>query len=425
MALFLQRTFYQLLLGLMLPLIPLRLLLRGFKERGYWRHIPERFGFMGTLPRDSVWLHAVSVGEARAAAPLVEQFLAQIPAPPVLMTCMTPAGRATLEQLFGGRVTVRYLPYDLRWAMRRLLRQAQPRLGVVMETELWPNLVRESQRAGVKLFLVNARLSARSARGYRKLATLTRETLGGFVAIAAQTQADAERLRELGAHHVSVAGNLKFDIDPPTAQAELSRVFRERMGERPVWLVASTREGEERLVLEAFAHAAPAEVLLVIVPRHPQRFDDVAALAKSGGLSMQRRSANETVLPTTRVWLGDSLGEMFAYYHAADSALIGGSLLPYGGQNLIEACAVGCPVILGPHTENFKQAAKDAIALGAAVRVHDAGTWVSEATRLMHAPSDRQKMGAAGQGFTAAHKGASQRVFAMLSESAARSAGSN
>ena len=420
MALFLQRILYQLLLGLMLPLIPLRLLVRGFKERGYWQHIPERFGFMGALPRQPVWLHAVSVGEARAAAPLVEQFLAQTPAPPVLMTCMTPAGRATLEQLFGGRVTVRYLPYDLRWSMRRLLRQAQPRLGVVMETELWPNLVRESQRAGVKLFLVNARLSARSARGYRKLAALTRATLGGFVAIAAQTQADAERLRELGAHHVSVAGNLKFDIDPPAPQLELGRVFCERMGERPVWLVASTREGEERLVLEAFAHAAPAEVLLVIVPRHPQRFDDVAALAKSFGLSMQRRSANETVLPTTRVWLGDSLGEMFAYYHAADSALIGGSLLPYGGQNLIEACAVGCPVILGPHTENFKQAAQDAIAQGAAVRVSDAGAWLSEATRLMHAPADRQQMGVAGQDFTAAHQGASQRVFAMLSELATR-----
>jgi len=420
MALFLQRTLYQLLLWLMLPLIPLRLLVRGFRERGYWQHIPERFGFMGTLFGQPVWLHAVSVGEARATAPLVEKILAQTPESPVLMTCMTPAGRATLEQLFGDRVTVRYLPYDLSWAMRRFLRQAQPRLGVVMETELWPHLVRESQRAGIRLFLVNARLSARSARGYRKLAALAHETLAGFAAIAAQTEADAGRLRELGARNVSVAGNLKFDIDPPAAQQELGQVFRERIGLRPVWLVASTREGEERLVLETFSKTAPPDVLLIIVPRHPQRFDNVAALAKGCGLSVQRRSANETVLPTTRVWLGDSLGEMFAYYHAADSALIGGSLLPYGGQNLIEACAVGCPVILGPHTENFKQAAEDAIAQGAALRVGDAGSWASEAARLMQDGPASQAMGAAGKVFAAAHKGAANRVWELLNASAAR-----
>lgn len=411
---FIQRAFYQLLLWLLLPLIPFRLLGRGFKERGYWHHIAERFGFMGPLPVRPVWLHAVSVGEARAAAPLVEKWLALTPPPPVLMTCMTPAGRATLEHLFGDRVTVRYLPYDLRSAMRRFLRQAQPRLGVIMETELWPHLVQTAQQAGVKLFLVNARLSERSARGYRKLAALTRDTLAGFEFVAAQTQADAERLRDLGARNVSVAGNLKFDIDPPAAQRELGRVFRAKIGDRPLWLVASTREGEERLVLEAFALHAPTEVLLVLVPRHPQRFGEVAALVAGCGLSLQRRSDNDAVRSSTRVWLGDSLGEMFAYYQAADCALIGGSLLPYGGQNLIEACAVGCPVLLGPHTENFKQAAADAIAQGAAVRVKDAGAWVSEAARLMQDSTARRQMGAAGQTFTAAHQGATGRVWAGL-----------
>ena len=420
MSLILQRALYQLLLWLALPLIPLRLLVRGLKERGYWRHIPERFGWMGALPNQPVWMHAVSVGEARAAAPLVEKFLAQTPALPVLMTCMTPAGRATLEHLFGDRVTVRYLPYDLSGAMRRFLRQAQPRVGVIMETELWPHLVQESQRAGIKLFLVNARLSERSARGYRKLAALTRETLAGFAAVAAQTQADAQRLLELGAHTVKVTGNLKFDIDPPAAQLELGRVFRERIGTRPVWLVASTREGEERLVLEAFARTAPNDVLLVIVPRHPQRFDDVVALAKNSRLSVQRRSGNDAVQPSTRVWLGDSLGEMFAYYHAADCALIGGSLLPYGGQNLIEACAVGCPVMLGPHTENFKQAAEDAIAQGAALRVGDAESWASEAARLMQDGVASQAMGAAGKVYSAAHKGAADRVWELLRAGAAR-----
>ncbi|WP_296653939.1 lipid IV(A) 3-deoxy-D-manno-octulosonic acid transferase [Thiobacillus sp. 63-78] len=414
MTLILQRALYQLLLWLTLPWIPLRLLLRGVRERGYWRHVSERFGWMGTLPGHPVWIHAVSVGEARAAAPLVAKFLAQSPAPPLLITCMTPAGRATLEQLFGEHVTVRYLPYDFAGAMAFFLRQAQPRLGIIMETELWPNLVRASQRAGVKLFLVNARLSARSARGYRKLAALARATLSGFEAVAAQTQADARRLLDLGARSVSVSGNLKFDVDPPATAQELGRMFRQRIGPRPVWLAASTREGEERLVLEAFAHTAPAEALLVLVPRHPQRFDGVAVLARSSGLSLQRRSGGEAVRASTRVWLGDSLGEMFAYYQAADCALIGGSLLPYGGQNLIEACAVGCPVILGPHTENFKQAAEDAIAQGAAVRVANAESWIGEAARLMRDEVARQRMGEAGKAFTAAHKGAAGRVWALL-----------
>lgn len=414
MAIFLQRALYRLLLWLALPLIPLRLVLRGFGERGYWRHVPERFGFHGALPDRPVWIHAVSVGEARAAAPLVERLLAQSPAPPVLMTCMTPAGRTTLAQLFGDRVAVRYLPYDFVPAMRRFFRQARPRFGVVMETELWPNLVRQSQRAGVPLFLVNARLSERSARGYRRLAALTRATLGGFTAVAAQTRADADRLLELGARRVEVTGNLKFDIDPPAAQLELGAIFRQRIGRRPVWLAASTRDGEERLIVDAFARTAPPQALLVLVPRHPQRFDEVAAGVVKRGLGLQRRSDNAAVRDATRVWLGDSLGEMFAYYHAADCALIGGSLLPYGGQNLIEACAVGCPVILGPHTENFRQAADDAVVHGAALRVHDAAAWAAVAAQLMQDAPARQRMGEAGKKFAAAHRGASDRVIALI-----------
>lgn len=414
MPLFVQRLFYQLLLWLALPFIPLRLLLRGFKEHGYWRHVGERFGFGGWLAKHAVWIHAVSVGEARAAAPLVEKFLSQNPPPSVLMTCMTPAGRATLEQLFGGRATVRYLPYDFAFAVRRFLNQIQPGVGVIMETELWPNLVRESRRAGFKLFLVNARMSEKSARGYRKLAALTRETLGGFDAVAAQTRADADRLSALGARKAVVTGNLKFDIDPPNEQLELGRIFRDRSGNRPVWLAASTREGEEKLILEVFKKSAPENVLLMLVPRHPQRFDEVAALARNLGLDVQRRSENEHVRASTRVWLGDSLGEMFAYYAAADCALIGGSLLPYGGQNLIEACAAGCPVMLGPHTENFKQAAEDAIAHGAAIRVAAADEWVVQAIRLNGDPGSLKKMGVSGREFAAAHKGAAAKVCDLL-----------
>jgi 3-deoxy-D-manno-octulosonic-acid transferase len=411
MATFLQRLLYQLLLWLALPFIPLRLFARGLKERGYWRSIPERFGFGPALVIGPVWIHAVSVGEARAAAPLVKRFLGQGQA--VLVTCMTPAGRATAEQLFGSRVQVRYLPYDYAWAVRRFLHRVQPARGIIMETELWPNLVRESKRAGVPLYLVNARLSQKSANGYRKFSALTREVLQGFRTVAAQTAEDAERLSDQGAPNVSVTGNLKFDIEPPQDQLELGGRFCELIGNRTVWLAASTRDGEEKLILQAFKNAAP-NVLLALVPRHPQRFDEVATLARSMGLSVQRRSENAPLQDTTRVWLGDSLGEMFAYYAAADCALIGGSLLPYGGQNLIEACAVGCPVLVGPHTENFKQVAEDAVAQGAALRVADATEWASKAAVLSNHAAARQRMGEAGRRFAAAHKGAAERVSQLI-----------
>jgi 3-deoxy-D-manno-octulosonic-acid transferase len=358
-----------------------------------------------------VWVHAVSVGEARAAAPLVEHFLAR--GKPVLVTCMTPAGRATAEQLFGKRAQIRYLPYDYVWAVRRFLRRAKPARGIIMETELWPNLVRESEWAGVPLYLVNARLSANSAKGYQKFAALTRDVLGRFDAVAAQTSDDAARLRVLGAKTVVVTGNLKFDIEPPADQMETGARFRERIGPRPVWLAASTRDGEEKLILRAFGNAPP-DTLLILVPRHPHRFDEVAGLVKDAGLSMQHRSEDESVRTSTQVWLGDSLGEMFAYYAAADCALIGGSLLSYGGQNLIESCAVGCPVLIGPHTENFRQAAADAIASGAALRVQDAQAWVEQAKRLTQDDPARKQMGEAGKQFAAAHKGAAAKVIELL-----------
>ena len=413
MALLSQRLAYLLLLGLALPFIPLRLAWRGLKERGYWRHVAERFGSGAVVVRHPVWIHAVSVGETRAAAPLVERYLARNK--PVLLTCMTPAGRATAEQLFGGRVAIRYLPYDYAWAVRRFLRRARPLVGIIMETELWPNLVREANRAKVPLYLVNARLSQKSAAGYHRFAALAREVLRGFRGVAAQTAEDAGRLRALGAEAVSVTGNLKFDVTPPPAQLQLGAHFRALLGTRPVWLAASTRDGEETLIIDAFRKGAPAEALLLLVPRHPQRFDEAAALVRVAELTLQRRSEDAPVDASTRVWLGDSMGEMFAYYAAADCALIGGSLLPYGGQNLIEACAVGCPVLVGPHTENFKQVAEDAVARDAALRVADAGEWVQRASELSLDSAARRRMGEAGRAFSAAHRGAAEKVFRLIS----------
>jgi 3-deoxy-D-manno-octulosonic-acid transferase len=320
----------------------------------------------------------------------------------------------TAEQHYGSRAEVRYLPYDYAWAVRRFLRHVRPVRGIIMETELWPNLVREANHSGVPLYLVNARLSEKSARGYRRIAGLTHAVLQGFAAVAAQTEADAGRLRELGAMNVSVAGNLKFDIEPAPAQLALGGKFREMIGDRPTWLAASTRDGEEKLILQAFEKAASQDALLVLVPRHPQRFDEVAKIAQGLGFMVQRRSENVPVNASTRVWLGDSLGEMFAYYVAADSALIGGSLLPFGGQNLIEACAVGCPVLAGPYTENFKLVAEQAVAQGAALRIADAAEWASMAAELSADAAARQRMGEAGRRFSAAHRGATEKVYQLI-----------
>ncbi|MEW6413653.1 MAG: lipid IV(A) 3-deoxy-D-manno-octulosonic acid transferase [Pseudomonadota bacterium] len=415
LRLLLDWTLYRAALLLAAPLIPLRLLWRGRRERAYLAHWAERLGAV-TVPAGAIWIHAVSVGEMRAAQPLIDALRAAQPETPVLLTCMTPTGRATAEALYGGFARTVYLPYDYARLMRRFLRRAQPRVGILMETELWPNLVHAAARRGLPLVLANARLSARSARGYARLPALTRATLRRIDLVAAQTEADATRLLKLGASSVHVTGNLKFDIAPPPEQLERGAAWRAAWGARPVLLAASTRDGEEALLLRAFAGAAPDDVLLVLVPRHPQRFDEVAGLVEAAGLRCQRRSAldAEPLRPQTRVVLGDSLGELFAYYAACDVAFVGGSLVPLGGQNLIEAASVGRPVLVGPHTFNFEAATRDAIEAGAAVRVGDAEAWLATALALLRDASARARMGRAGLDFAARHRGAAARVMARV-----------
>jgi 3-deoxy-D-manno-octulosonic-acid transferase len=283
-----------------------------------------------------------------------------------------------------------------------------------METELWPNLIRAADKQGVPLMLANARLSERSARGYARLPALTRVSLARLAVVATQTEADAARLRELGARTVHVTGNLKFDITPPADMLARGAAWRAVWGTRPVLLAASTREGEEALLLHAFAAAAPAEVLLVLVPRHPQRFDEVARLVGAAGLSYVRRSAETPPDAATRVLLGDSLGELFAYYAACDVAFVGGSLAPLGGQNLIEAASVGRPVLVGPHTFNFEEATRRAIKAGAARRVHDAADCMAQTLALLADASARARMGEAGLAFAARHCGAAARTAALM-----------
>ena len=411
----LSRLAYSALAYALLPAALARLAWRGRREPGYLEHIGERFGRYGDRPEREplLWVHAVSVGETRAAEPLVRALAARHPDHRILMTHMTPTGRRTGAAVFRDGVMRAYLPYDYPGAVARFLEHYRPRAGVLLETEIWPNLVYACKARGIPLYLVNARLSAKSARGYRRFAGLSREAFSALAAVAAQTTDDAERVRSLGAPDVQVTGNLKFDVALDPLQLELGCVRRSRYGRRRVLLAASTRDGEEALLLDALP-LLPPDVLLVIVPRHPQRFDDVAALIEGRRVAHRRLSTGDALAPETRVLLGDSMGEMTAHYAACDIAFVGGSLLPFGGQNLIEACAVGRPVLIGPHTYNFAEAADKAIEAGAARRTGTAEDVMREAGRLFDDAAALARMGDRGLAFAHAHRGATAKVMEML-----------
>ncbi|KWO83578.1 3-deoxy-D-manno-octulosonic acid transferase [Burkholderia ubonensis] len=426
------RVIYRALWWLVAPLAVVRLVVRSRKERGYREHIGERFGYGPGRASDDraplIWVHAVSVGETRAAQPLIDALMKARPDARILLTHMTPSGRATGTQIFGDRVLRCYLPYDMPGGVRRFLRAWRPTLGLVMETEVWPTLIDECRRADVPLVLTNARMSARSYKRAAKFGAAARDVFGGFSRVLAQSPADAERLGLLGARHVTVLGNLKFDMTTPPELAARGHAWRDAIGARPVWVAASTRENEEALVLQAFAAVTTPGALLILVPRHPQRFGEVEALVARNGLKCVRRSAwaadaaalaagqpTAARLPAdVSVLLGDSMGELGAYYAAADVAFIGGSLLPLGGQNLIEACAVGVPVLIGPHVFNFTQATADAVAAGAAQQVQDPADLARVLDALFADKARRIAMGAAGAAFAARHRGATARTVDVL-----------
>ena len=405
---------YRLLLWLAFPWVLLHLWWRGRRQPGYREHIGERFGWYRARPtRPVIWLHAVSVGETRAAEPLVRALAARYPGHELLLTQMTPTGRDTAQQLFGKAATIVYLPYDYPGAVSRFLARFRPRLGILMETEIWFNLVERCARLGVPLLLANARLSEKSARGYALVAPLTRVALGGLTAVSAQTGADAARLADLGARGIEVTGNLKFDVAVTPQLLALGAELKQRIGPRPVLLAASTREGEEELVLDAFSRIRVEGLLLLLVPRHPQRFDEVAVLLAKHKLSYLRRSDRSALPPDCRVLLGDSMGEMAAYYAACDLAFIGGSLLPYGGQNLIEACAVGRPLLFGRYMYNFAEASRLALAAGAAIEVADAAMLGERAQALLGDRATLARMSQAALAFSRAHQGATARNLAI------------
>ena len=411
------RLLYALAWAVAAPLAVARLAWRARRSPGYLERLGERFGFYApAVPAPCIWIHAVSVGETRAAAPIVHALSRRHPGHRILVTHMTPTGRSTGLELFGERVERAWLPYDMRFAVRRFLRHHRPRFGILLETEIWPRLLEECSAQGIPVVLANARLSRRSARRYARFPRLTRWALSNLRGIAAQTQADAERFRALGAASAAVSGNVKYDLQVPDRLVQLGAGFRARFGApRPVWVAGSTREGEEALLLDAFA-AMATEALLVIVPRHPERFAEVAALASARGLAVARRSEDREVAPGVRVLVGDSMGEMLAYYAAGDVAIMGGSLLAFGSQNLIEPAALGKPVIVGPHTYNFEEAAEGAIHAGAALRVKDAREALAAAAALSADEARRAQMGEQARQFVAAHRGAVDRLMRWLDE---------
>lgn len=415
------RFLYSVAWWLALPIVLARLWWRGRKEPGYRQHMAERFGFYGkrTTTMPLIWIHAVSVGETRAAQPLIEALLHAYPAHGILLTHMTATGRETGRTLFGkhgARIMQSYLPYDTGWMVGRFLRHFSPRLCVLMETEVWPNVMAQCAHYRVPVMLANARLSERSLGKAKRLAALMTEAARSLTCVAAQTEADAARIRHLGAPLVQVTGSIKFDVTPPPEMIAQGALLRARIGQRKVLLCASTREGEETLILDALGGADADNGLVVIVPRHPQRFDEVASMIASRGFKLQRRSAlgDKAVAPDVQILLGDSMGEMFAYYEACDVAFIGGSLLPLGGQNLIEACAVGKPVLVGPHTFNFSAVSDDAIEAGAALRLEDAPTMIDCARKLLRDDAERVRMGQQALAFAQQHRGATARTMALV-----------
>lgn len=415
------RLLYRLLWWLALPFLPLRLWWRGRREPGYRRFVGERFGRYGEdspQARDVVWLHAVSLGETRAATPLVRRILEERPQATLLLTHMTATGRAAGAELAGPRVLQAWLPYDVPFAVDAFLARFAPRVGLLMETEVWPTLVAACARRRIPLFLVNARLSARSLDGYQRASSLTEPMFAALTAAFAQTEADAARLHEAGVHEVKVTGNLKFDLAPPADTPTRAEELRRRIGARPTWVAGCTRDGEEAMIIDALAATPLAPgTLTVIVPRHPQRFGDVARLLDQRGIAYVRRSDGCDVPPSAKILLGDSLGELSAYYAAADVAFVAGNLAPLGGHNLIEAVAAGTPTLVGPHTFNFAEATREAVAAGAALRVSDAATLLRQVALLLEDAAARRRMQVAGTTFLAAHRGATDRLWNELSRS--------
>ena len=420
------RWLYSLLLYLLTPIVFVRLWLRGRKAPAYRARWGERFGHVGSFAKGPrIWIHAVSVGEAIAAAPLVRALKVAYPDHALLVTSTTPTGSAQVQRLFGDEVEHCYLPYDLPHVLRRFLGRIQPRILVVMETELWPNLFAACRARDIPVLVVNARLSERSFRGYRKILPLIRPVLRTTLVLA-QTEDDAARFRGLGAprERVVVAGNLKFDQGVADGVPDEGRVLREQLGSsRRIWIAASTHTGEDTPILQAHRRllAQQPDALLIIVPRHPERFDEVASLVASMGFSFQRRSKESEADKSIEVFVGDTLGEMMIFYAASDIAFVGGSLVETGGHNPLEPAALGLPVITGPHWFNFSGIYPELLASGAARQVSDSDELAATLVEWFEDEELRRGAGAAGQQVVVRNRGALANILTRIDASLAGS----
>ena len=423
------RTLYTLLFHLGLPLVAIRLWLRARKAPAYARRIGERFAMnLPAMQPGGIWVHAVSVGESIAAAPMIRELLKRYPQLPITVTCMTPTGSERIQALFANEPRIQhcYLPYDLPWAAARFLERVKPKLGVIMETELWPNHIHQCAKRGIPVALANARLSERSAKGYARFAGLTRPMLEEMSLIAVQTEAEAERFRLLGARPecVEVTGSIKFDLSIDPQLLIKARELREQWQaqERPVWIAASTHEGEDEIVLAAHRQllASYPNALLILVPRHPERFNSVFELCRREGFATVRRSSGESVEAQTQVLLGDTMGELLFLYALADSAFVGGSLVPNGGHNLLEPAALAKPVLSGPHLFNFLEIAAKLRDAAALEEVDDVQGLAVAVQRLFELPQDAQRMAQAGLKVMQLNQGALQRLLDGLARLIAR-----
>jgi 3-deoxy-D-manno-octulosonic-acid transferase len=413
------RFLYIVIAYLLAPFVAGTLALRGFRNRGHWEGFSQRFGLGKALDRNSIWVHAVSVGEVQAAAPLVEALLARFPDIPLVLTTVTPTGRARAQALFKERVDVRYVPIDLPGSVRRFFDRVRPRLAVILETEIWPNLYHRCGRLGVPLVLASARISPRSVNRYRLLVGLFRETLSHGIFIAAQSAEDAERFRSIGASadRTHVIGNIKFDFGYPPDIAARGHELRQMLGAaRPIWVAGSTHAKEEEALVTAHARIRERfpNALLVLVPRHPPRFGDVASMLKEKGIRFVTRRSAATVTSETEIYLLDTLGELPPFYAAGDVAFVGGSLVPIGGHNLLEPAALSLPIVAGPHNFNSADIAKLLVEGGAVRIVHDARETATVVAELLANPTVRAQMGASGRKAVDDNRGALERLMAFI-----------
>lgn len=408
---------------LLLPYVLVSLAWRALRYPAYWYRWPERFGFVRSLEgRRVIWVHAVSVGEVRSSAALIEALAERYPRHRLLVTTMTPTGSEQVRELFGQRVVHTYVPYDFPDAVNRFLDRTAPELAVIAETEFWPNLFGACRRRGIPLCLVNVRLSQASFRGYTWVGRTTRAMFAHADLICAQTRIDAQRLRNLGVrdHTIEITGNLKFDAERPRDLMTEGERLRSRWGrDRPVWIAASTHPGEERRILDAFAMLLPAypDMLLVLVPRHPERFAAVVGLCRRRGYRVARRSVDTGALADdVNVLVGDTMGELQRLYAGADVSFIGGSLVPKGGQNPLEACAVRLPVIFGRHMFHFEEITAMLLERGAARQVHDVQSLAEAVSLYFEQPALRREAGRAAHSLIEDNRGALARTLELMAE---------